>query len=779
MEPITKPLRILVVFSFPWDARLGASQVWMELAAQWRMSGHVVEQFSLSDAFPKGAGSGPKFLINQIRFAYRAAAFVKRNAHRFDVIDAFIGALPFSKAQLNFGGVLIARSVGLHRFYDAFEKTIAPRWPQQPRGRLAGRLFYQTVRRQLLRASERSLHCADLINVPNEAEAAYLRNELPNPERVVVQPYGLTDARRAELATHAASPSDRLVTPRVCFVGMWSARKGAHDWARITELVRAEVPEVRFTFLGTMVDPAVVKAQIGRAAEEFIEVISTYEPGELPALLANQTVGAFPSYVEGFGLAVLEQLAAGIPTIAYDADGPRDILGGTLADLLVPSGDVDTFAAALVRILQAKREDYVALAERCRAPANAFRWAAIADATAKIYRNAGAQLSAPSILFVQPFTLTTAGGGARILRALLEKSPVPFTIVCTSPEPPKPLNGNTQVHLPLRPFFGRIERTRFSSWPEKTARFSRFSFRRRLRALCRERRALGVHAIPHAGLDFYDSYTVAKELGLPFFLQVHDDFLYSAVGRVSQRRAEEALREVWAGADLRFVISRQLGDEYCRRYGHREFTTITDGIASHSPAPVQSSFRELRVYFMGLFHIGYEENLRVLLAALDELRPLRPELNITLTMRCGELRPGLLRGARNVRILPFGSEADVRADLQEVDLLYLPLPFGEKFERFTKLSLSTKLVTYLGSGIPILYHGPAVAAVCELLRENDAALLQTDLISHSMTSSLTSLLDQPERGRELAQSALHLARESFLLADQRRKFWDAILPFCR
>ena len=43
-----KPLRILVIVNLPWDARLGAIRVWVELAEQWRAAGHVVEKFSLS-----------------------------------------------------------------------------------------------------------------------------------------------------------------------------------------------------------------------------------------------------------------------------------------------------------------------------------------------------------------------------------------------------------------------------------------------------------------------------------------------------------------------------------------------------------------------------------------------------------------------------------------------------------------------------------------------------------------------------------------------------------
>ena len=99
MEPHDNPLRILVVVNLPWDSRLGAVRIYMELAEQWRASGHVVEKYSLSDAFPDARASSARFAIRQLLFPYKAAAFVRKNSARFDVVDALIGVLPFSKRR--------------------------------------------------------------------------------------------------------------------------------------------------------------------------------------------------------------------------------------------------------------------------------------------------------------------------------------------------------------------------------------------------------------------------------------------------------------------------------------------------------------------------------------------------------------------------------------------------------------------------------------------------------------------------------------------------------
>jgi glycosyltransferase involved in cell wall biosynthesis len=99
-------------------------------------------------------------------------------------------------------------------------------------------------------------------------------------------------------------------------------------------------------------------------------------------------VGLFPSYIEGFGLAVLEQLACGIPTVAYDVSGPRQILDSLRALLLVPKGDAATMAARAVEILRMNMTDYAVLSEKCRDIAARFRWETSAMETAEQYRQA-------------------------------------------------------------------------------------------------------------------------------------------------------------------------------------------------------------------------------------------------------------------------------------------------------------------------------------------------------------------------------------------------------
>ncbi|MGZ5006142.1 MAG: glycosyltransferase family 4 protein, partial [Chthoniobacterales bacterium] len=518
------PLRILVIVNLPWDERLGAARVWMELAEQWRAMGHTVEKFSLSDAYPGVRAERVTFALRQLSFTRQAKAFVRQNGSRFDVIDALIGALPFSREELGFRGIIVARSVGLYRLYERFERSVDERWPQTSRGKLSGRLFYRFARRRLLRASERAVRQADLVNVPNEEEAECLREEM-GINRVLVQPYGLTSDRQSALAKKACDAEVRLARKRICFIGMWSARKGAYDWPGIIERVRREVPEAQFRFLGTMVDAAQIKRDLGEACSQNVELVSDYQPGELPALLSDCTAGAFPSYAEGFGLGVIEQLAAGLPTIAYDVAGPRHILQDELREFLAPAGDAEKFAAALVRILRLETASYRELSRRSQTLAQKFSWTQIARETIDAYRKS-LRASTRPIIFFQPFSLGWAGGGARILRALTAHAPMAWRSICSSPAKSK--SWQNELHLRSRPSWGPLEHSRFAALPKATARFFARGFRRRLRRCCAELGARAIHAVAHGGIDFATAHAVARDLALPFFLSVHDDLAYTA-----------------------------------------------------------------------------------------------------------------------------------------------------------------------------------------------------------------------------------------------------------
>ncbi|MCJ7709830.1 MAG: glycosyltransferase family 4 protein, partial [Chloroflexi bacterium] len=88
--------------------------------------------------------------------------------------------------------------------------------------------------------------------------------------------------------------------------------------------------------------------------------------------LSRAAAAAFPSRAEGFGLALLEGLAAGVPVVARDQPAHRDVLGHDLEDRLVDFNDHEASAAALRNTLAMTASETGLLGDRERDRAQVF-----------------------------------------------------------------------------------------------------------------------------------------------------------------------------------------------------------------------------------------------------------------------------------------------------------------------------------------------------------------------------------------------------------------------
>ena len=376
-------MRILLVSDVPLARELGAGRVQLEAAEEMRRLGHTVATFDSHDAF-----TGSSTALGRLRplaFSSRVKTYIRAHADDFDVIDALQACAPFTKRELGFAGLLVTRSTGLHPLYHAYTVYERRRWPERIPGSRPGRLLQRWNRRRIVSASRRDYETTDVIRVLNDDEREHLAGLDRLRARVVQLPEGLPDAHIDALGQTARDPHSRLAKRQVVVLGAWSLRKGAADWPAIVARTRDLVPGAEFLFLGTSVAGEVVLEELGANPADGIRVQPHYRSEDLPGLLASASVGALPTYVEGYGLGILEQLAAGIPSIAYDVPGPRTLLGRD-SGLLVPRGDTEAFAVRITDLLLSAPEQYEALVERSLAIADRHRLSILVPQLLAIYQ---------------------------------------------------------------------------------------------------------------------------------------------------------------------------------------------------------------------------------------------------------------------------------------------------------------------------------------------------------------------------------------------------------
>jgi phosphatidyl-myo-inositol alpha-mannosyltransferase len=140
----------------------------------------------------------------------------------------------------------------------------------------------------------------------------------------------------------------------VLFAGRLEPRKGPETLLRAVPAVLAAVPGARVAFAGRDAGSGAELARLAGAlgVAGAVELLGHVDRAALDAQLAAATVCAVPSRWESFGNVVAEAALAGRPVVASDIAPFRELVGDGETGRLVPAGDVDAWAAALVGVLR-------------------------------------------------------------------------------------------------------------------------------------------------------------------------------------------------------------------------------------------------------------------------------------------------------------------------------------------------------------------------------------------------------------------------------------------
>ncbi len=139
--------------------------------------------------------------------------------------------------------------------------------------------------------------------------------------------------------------------PVVVFLGRVSPLKGGHHLPALAAALGTRIPSVRLLVVG-QIHLTEVPSETARRAPGVAVFAGPLANAEARLILAGADVFVLPSESEGFPRVVLEAMAVGLPVIAFDVGGVRDIMPPSLHRFIVRPRDVEAMAAAAASLLQ-------------------------------------------------------------------------------------------------------------------------------------------------------------------------------------------------------------------------------------------------------------------------------------------------------------------------------------------------------------------------------------------------------------------------------------------
>ncbi len=144
-------------------------------------------------------------------------------------------------------------------------------------------------------------------------------------------------------------PNSRKV---VLFVHWLSERKGAHYLPGIIKKVVDKIPNAVFVVVGDGPYRGKLIQEINEVGiGEYTRVTGGVPNAKIPQYYCLADLFIMPSTDEGFPRVLLEAMAMGIPFVANDVGGVRDILTTKQLAFINPVGDITAFSGKIIRLL--------------------------------------------------------------------------------------------------------------------------------------------------------------------------------------------------------------------------------------------------------------------------------------------------------------------------------------------------------------------------------------------------------------------------------------------
>jgi phosphatidylinositol alpha-mannosyltransferase len=359
-------VKILLVCPYDWEAPGGVQVHVRQLAAELRTRGHRTT--ILAPGSRPSEDAGVRIVGRPVRVPYRGTVApisfspgawrrIRSAMRSFDpdLIHAHEPLTP-STSML---AVLAAEAPVVATFHASLDRSRLMELAGPALRQVSGRI--------------------DAAIAVSDAAASFVRRVVRVPLEIV--PNGV-DVRAF---SDPGRPVEGLPAgPKILWVNRLDPQKGFEIMLRAFEQIASEVGEVHLLVAGDGRDRVLLRSLPGDLRRRILR-LGTVPHEALPRYHAAADVFVSPATgQESFGIVLVEAMAAGVPVVASDIEGYREVVRDGVDGLLIPPNDPNALAAAIRRVLS-EPELAAALKAAGRSRAQAFSWQAVAPRLEAVY----------------------------------------------------------------------------------------------------------------------------------------------------------------------------------------------------------------------------------------------------------------------------------------------------------------------------------------------------------------------------------------------------------
>lgn len=231
-----------------------------------------------------------------------------------------------------------------------------------------------TMQRFAIELATRYANLCDQIIAPSQSIATLLQQRgVTTPVEVI--PTGVYPQRFAQGDGQAVRQQQGIAADAfvIGHLGRLAPEKNLEFLAHAAANVAVERANVHFLVVGAGPSEQAIRAIFAQAGvADKLHMTGVLQQQQLVDALHAMDIFAFASSSETQGMVLTEAMAAGLPVVALDAPGVREVVKHGVNGLLLQEKTPVTFSAALRQLIDAPAQQLLALQQGARATAEAF-----------------------------------------------------------------------------------------------------------------------------------------------------------------------------------------------------------------------------------------------------------------------------------------------------------------------------------------------------------------------------------------------------------------------